>query len=120
MHDLERGLALLTEAKYGFSCHRGDLGVSLLKAARHPDPTADLGRHSIRFALGRHRTVSEPGAPSTACAADALYTPLVVVDAGAAGTAVMRIRPSAVRYSITYQHLFFDDLGSNVLRKALR
>ena len=81
--DLERGLALLTEAKYGFCCHRGDLGVSLLKAARHPDPTADLGRHTIRFALGRHRTESEPGAPSTACAADALYTPLVVAEAGA-------------------------------------
>ena len=81
--DLERGLALVTEAKYGFCCHRGDLGVSLLKAARHPDPTADLGRHTIRFALGRHRTESEPGAPSTACTADALYTPLVVAEAGA-------------------------------------
>ena len=94
--DLERGLALLTEAKYGFSCHRGDLGVSLLKAARHPDPSADLGRHTIRFALGRHRAVSEPGAPSTACAADALYTPLVVADHGAP-------RQSPFR---------FDELGS--------
>ena len=94
--DLERGLALVTEAKYGFSCHRGDLGVSLLKAARHPDPSADLGRHTIRFALGRHRTVSAPGAPSTACAADALYTPLVVAEAGAP-------RESPFR---------FDELGS--------
>ena len=94
--DLERGLALLTEAKYGFSCHRGDLGVSLLKAARHPDPSADLGRHTIRFALGRHCTVSEPRAPSTACAADALYTPLVVAEAGAP-------RQSPFR---------FDELGS--------
>ena len=94
--DRERGLALLTEAKYGFSCHRGDLGVSLLKAARHPDPSADLGRHGIRFALGRHRATSEPGAPSTACAADALYTPPVVAEAGAP-------RQSPFR---------FDELGS--------
>ena len=82
------GLAILTEAKYGFSCFDGELGVSLLKAARHPDPAADTGRHTIRFAVGRHQPATlgtGPGAVlSSACAADALFAPVPTTGAGAA------------------------------------
>ena len=82
------GLAVLTEAKYGFSCFDGELGVSLLKAARHPDPTADTGRHTIRFAVGRHEPATLGSGPdamlSTACAADALFAPVPTTGAGAA------------------------------------
>jgi alpha-mannosidase len=80
--DTESGVAILTEAKYGFSCFDGDLGVSLLKAAKYPDPGADLGRHSIRFAIGEHRRASTATVASTACAAEALFTPVVVADSG--------------------------------------
>ena len=82
------GLAVLTEAKYGFSCFDGELGVSLLKAARHPDPAADTGRHTTRFAVGRHQPVTLGSGPdavlSTACAADALFAPVPTTGAGAA------------------------------------
>ena len=77
------GVAMLTEAKYGFSCREGDLGLSLLRSPRNPDPKADIGSHRMRFAIGEHRAVSEPYAPSTAVAADALYTPTLVVAGGA-------------------------------------
>ena len=82
------GLALLTEAKYGFSCFDGELGVSLLKAARHPDPAADTGQHTIRFAVGRHEPATRGSGPdavlSTACAADALFAPVPTTGSGAA------------------------------------
>ena len=74
----EAGLALVTEAKYGFSCRDGDLGLSLLRAPKDPDPNADVGRHRIRFAIGQHRVVSAPGRPNTAAAAEALYAPVLV------------------------------------------
>ena len=81
------GLALLTEAKYGFHCFDGELGVSLLKAARHPDPAADVGRHTIRFAVGRHEPATlgagSDAVLSTACAADALFAPVPKTESGA-------------------------------------
>ena len=74
----EDGLALVTEAKYGFSCRDGDLGLSLLRSPKDPDPNADMGRHRIRFALGRHRTVSTPDRPNTAAAAETLFAPVLI------------------------------------------
>lgn len=71
------GLALLTEAKYGFSCREGVLGVSLLRSPKMPDPRADMRSHRIRFAVGRHTTSNDDGY-STAAAADALFAPLIV------------------------------------------
>ena len=62
-----RGMAIITEAKYGFSCKDGDLGVSLLRSTKEPDTEADMGRHTIRFAVGRHeaddkrRALCHPG-----------------------------------------------------------
>jgi len=72
------GLAVLTEAKYGFSCRDGNLGISLLRSAKLPDPQADMGKHHIRFALGRHEAVTRGEALCTAAAADALFAPAVV------------------------------------------
>jgi alpha-mannosidase len=57
-------------------------------AARHPDPAADTGRHTIRFAVGRHQPATLGSGPdavlSTACAADALFAPVPTTGAGAA------------------------------------
>ncbi|MBX3735764.1 MAG: alpha-mannosidase [Candidatus Didemnitutus sp.] len=92
-HDGEReGLALVTEAKYGFAAHDGELTVSLLRAARitgtddhryavplglsrhaPASPFSDQGRHLIRLAL----TAYDAGAPTAAqpaALADTLFT----------------------------------------------
>jgi alpha-mannosidase len=48
------GAALLTDSKYGYSCHGGELRVSLLRAPKSPDPEADMGRHEFAYALLPH------------------------------------------------------------------
>ncbi len=84
----QEGLFVVTEAKYGWSCRSGTLGLSLLRSARlpeHPNKVAapprtreraysDLGSHEIRLAFGRF----DPDAPreeTPAAWADLLYTP---------------------------------------------
>ena len=88
------GLGVVTEAKYGFSCRDGELGVSLLRSPRvtGSDPNhlrlfpaalrrggkretyADQGKHVIRLALSFHspQTARENLAPTLA---DTLFTP---------------------------------------------
>jgi alpha-mannosidase len=48
------GAALLTDSKYGYSCHGGNLRVSLLRSSKSPDPEADMGRHEFSYALMPH------------------------------------------------------------------
>jgi alpha-mannosidase len=82
------GLAIMTEAKYGFTVRDGIVGVSLLRSAlvtgadEHPEiretPNrprySDLGPHRIRLALGRFtRDSSVESQP--AALADVLFTP---------------------------------------------
>jgi alpha-mannosidase len=71
------GLAVLAEAKYGFSCRDGDLGLSLLRSPKEPDPAADMRLHEIRFAIGRHEPRWREGVPNTASAAEALFAPVL-------------------------------------------
>ncbi|MHC4884103.1 MAG: alpha-mannosidase [Planctomycetota bacterium] len=78
------GLALVTEAKYGFSARDGLIGLSLLRSPKHPDPQADMGEHTIRFAIGKHSDVSAGEVLSTAARADTLFTPALVVSGGSA------------------------------------
>ncbi|MGF1634999.1 MAG: alpha-mannosidase [Phycisphaerae bacterium] len=61
------GLMLLTEAKYGFGCYGGLLHVSLVRSALvtdaennralrsspYPHDYSDIGKHTVRIALGR-------------------------------------------------------------------
>ncbi|MBI2513551.1 MAG: alpha-mannosidase [Opitutae bacterium] len=95
-HDGEReGLALVTEAKYGFAARDGELTVSLLRGARitgcddhryaappglnrhqPASPFSDQGRHTIRFAIGAYD--GGDALPHPAALADALFTPPVV------------------------------------------
>jgi alpha-mannosidase len=90
------GLAVITESKYGFSCREGELGVSLLKSAfitgeeiqhqrifpapirrqQPASPYSDIGRQTVRLALGFHH-LSGPREESAAALADILYTPPV-------------------------------------------
>ena len=48
------GSALLTDSKYGYSCHGSELRVSLLRSSKSPDPEADMGRHVFAYALLPH------------------------------------------------------------------
>lgn len=72
------GLAICSEAKFGFSCREGNLGLSLLRSPKEPDPTADMGVHRIRFAIGRHEPAWRDGIANTASAAEALFAPLLL------------------------------------------
>jgi alpha-mannosidase len=48
------GAALLSESKYGWSCHDGMLRLTLLRSPKSPDPEADMGRHEFAYALLPH------------------------------------------------------------------
>jgi alpha-mannosidase len=49
-----RGVALFTDSKYGYSVHGGVMRISLLRASTHPDPESDQGHHAFRFACYPH------------------------------------------------------------------
>lgn len=90
------GLAVVTEAKYGFAARDGELTVSLLRSARFTgcddhryaappglgrvepaSPFTDQGSHRIRLALAAY-DVGDPGEIHPAALADTLFTsPLV-------------------------------------------
>jgi alpha-mannosidase len=84
------GLAIISEAKYGFTTRDGTVGVSLLRSALvteandHPKirPTpdrpvhSDLGRHTIDLAIGRYAP-DLPAHEQPAALADVLFTPCV-------------------------------------------
>ncbi len=48
------GVALLSESKYGFSTFGNMMRMSLLRAPKHPDPQADMGRHEFAYAIMPH------------------------------------------------------------------
>jgi len=73
----DTGAAMVTEAKYGFSCRNGDLAVSLLRSPKDPDREADMGQHMIRFAVGRHQVRHHEESLNTAAVADSLYAPVL-------------------------------------------
>ena len=88
------GLLVVTEAKYGFSCRDGELGLSLVRSAAvtcgsavaggtpasHPQAMrrdagaaySDLGRHRIALAFGRY-SAEAPRDEQPAALADLLY-----------------------------------------------
>jgi len=51
----EHGLTLLNDSKYGYDVQGSVLRLSLLRAPKYPDPNADIGEHSFRYALYPHR-----------------------------------------------------------------
>ncbi len=48
------GVALLNNAKYGHSCIENVMGLSLLRAPRMPDESADVGDHVFTYSLMPH------------------------------------------------------------------
>ena len=90
------GLAIISEAKYGFTTRDGTVGVSLLRSAlvteadNHPKirpmpdrpKYSDLGRHTIDLALARYAS-DLPVHEQAAALADTLFTPCVPYAGGA-------------------------------------
>jgi len=48
------GVALINDCKYGYSIHGKRMSLSLLRAPNAPDPKADRGEHTFRYALMPH------------------------------------------------------------------
>ncbi|CAG9531791.1 unnamed protein product, partial [Cercopithifilaria johnstoni] len=51
LSEFDRGIALLNDCKYGHSCTGNTMTLSLLRASKIPDDTADLGEHRFSYAL---------------------------------------------------------------------
>ncbi|MGE3590550.1 MAG: alpha-mannosidase, partial [Ilumatobacteraceae bacterium] len=69
------GVAVLDDGRYGHSLFDGGVRVSLLRAAKFPDPDADHGRHRTTIAVLPHG----PGLHEVLAEAEALSYPLRVV-----------------------------------------
>ena len=69
------GVAVLNNGRYGHSVQLGGITVSLLRAAKYPDPSADHGRHRVRLVVLPHG----PGLHDVLAAAEALNLPLRLV-----------------------------------------
>ena len=48
------GVTMLNDCKYGASTHGNVMRLSLLRAAKNPDPIADLGTHYFTYAVMAH------------------------------------------------------------------
>lgn len=55
------GLSILTDSKYGGNVHDQVLGLSLLKSATYPNPTADKGEHEFTYSLYPHTGEAKTG-----------------------------------------------------------
>ena len=74
------GVAVLNDGRYGHGVQDGGIRVSLLRAAKYPDPMQDHGQHRVTISVlphgaGLHEVLHE---------AEALNTPLRLVAPGAA------------------------------------
>ena len=86
------GLFVVTQAKYGFACRDGTLGLSLVRSAKitaegdvgngshptslrrthAPSPYSDIGKHRIALAIGRHDAAA-PREEQASALADTLF-----------------------------------------------
>jgi len=81
------GVSVLNDSKYGFATVGNVMRLSLLRAPKAPDAHADMGRHTIRWALLPHAGVL---GPATVRKAFEFNNPLKVV---AGSAAALRERP---------------------------
>jgi alpha-mannosidase len=84
MSEPDYGVALLNDAKYGYSAHGNILTLSLLRSPLYPDPGADEGLHSFTYSLFPH-----PGdwtAGNVVAEAFALNSPLIAIPTAGDGS----------------------------------
>ncbi|KAK1672846.1 glycosyl hydrolase family 38 domain-containing protein [Colletotrichum godetiae] len=72
------GVSILNDSKYGFATVGNTMRLSLLRSSKAPDDEADMGKHTIRWAILPHRG---PLGPETVRAAYEFNNPLKVVSA---------------------------------------
>ncbi|OQC12726.1 MAG: Mannosylglycerate hydrolase [Firmicutes bacterium ADurb.Bin080] len=53
-NEKDAGFSVLTESKYGWRVKEGLISLNLLRSPVWPDPEADRGKHTIRYALYPH------------------------------------------------------------------
>jgi len=51
----EYGVSIFTDSKYGYDIHGNRMRITLLRSPKSPDPTADRGKHFLRYAVFPHR-----------------------------------------------------------------
>lgn len=56
--EFDRGIALLNDCKYGHSCTGNIMTLSLLRASKIPDDTADIGEHRVLFCFCFHSLIT--------------------------------------------------------------
>jgi alpha-mannosidase len=54
LSDERSGFSLINESKYGYDCKDNVLRLTLLRSPAFPDPNADRGHHTFRYALYPH------------------------------------------------------------------
>ena len=77
------GVAVLNDGRFGHSVQEGGIRVSLLRAAKYPDPIQDHGQHRVTLAILPHG----PGLHDVLREAEALNLPLRFVSGGQAESA---------------------------------
>ncbi len=55
------GVSLINDSKYGFSCEESTLKMTILTSPRYPNPEADLGKHTISYAVIPHAEPARSG-----------------------------------------------------------
>ncbi len=108
----EFGVAVLNNGRYGHGLFDGRVRVSLARAARYPDPTADRGVHAVDLALFVHG----PGLDDVVQEAERFNVPLRVVsgDAAAAPPALVSLTGRGVE--IDAIKLADDESGDLIVR----
>jgi alpha-mannosidase len=76
------GVAVLNDGRYGHDVQGGAVSVSLLRAAKYPDPDADHGHHRVTISVLPHG----PGLYEVLHEAEALNMPLRVVTGRSSST----------------------------------
>jgi alpha-mannosidase len=78
LSEYKYGVSILNDSKYGFATVGDVMRLSLLRSPKAPDDTADMGHHSIRWAIMPHQ--GELGA-ETVRAAFNFNNPLKLISA---------------------------------------
>ena len=111
------GVALLTDAKYGYSVHDNVLGLSLVRGPIYPDPWADEGEHHFTYSLFPH--IGDWTDADVVAEAQALNSPLCAVVA-APGEGSLPLEQSLVSLPVE-AGLLLDagvTLGLGALKRA--
>ena len=97
------GVAIANDASYGVGVRARDeggidIGISLLRGARFPDPDADLGRHEFRFSIAPASGIGDAvrlgyrlGAPAMPVLGGDDVPPLIEVDSDAVALETVKL-----------------------------